>query len=135
MLKKTALFLRNGFPYPSPLLSFSCSSSFPPFFLLLLQVNLSDLNHELGKAKESLVFESGKTLAHSFFLFLPPYFPVLSFFSPSLVSLLPCFSLSFCLSRCEGAAMGSFREAASQGKSLIRCSFYFAKENIIKRNK
>jgi len=43
----------------------------------LSQVNLSDLNHELGKAKESLVFESG-------------------------------------------AAMGSFREAASQGKSLIR---------------
>jgi len=43
----------------------------------LSQVNLSDINHELGKAKESLVFESG-------------------------------------------AAMGSFREAASQGKSLIR---------------
>jgi len=43
----------------------------------LSQVNLSDINHELGKAKESLVFESG-------------------------------------------AAIGSFREAASQGKSLIR---------------
>ena len=43
-----------------------------------LQVNLSDINHELGKAKESLVFESGEiqgisnsalVLLKSFFLF------------------------------------------------------------------
>ena len=45
---------------PSPRLLLLLLSP-PSFFPSPLQVNLSDLNHELGKAKESLVFESGNT--------------------------------------------------------------------------